>query len=73
MSCSHCEKRFIHQASLENHIRAKHSQQSNVCEVCGKAFDWMSSLSRHMKNVHREGADKEGVYETVVKEDSDNE
>ena len=61
-ACRQCDARFAHHSSLHNHVRNKHTIQTeeekqaslrHVCVNCGRRFRYPSELERH-KAVHEE-------------------
>ena len=64
--CLQCESRFISKFRLKAHETAKHTNQSFICEKCGKEFRLRQGYTNHM-TLHtgtkphrcREGCDKQ--------------
>ncbi|KAG1658585.1 Protein bric-a-brac 2 [Nymphon striatum] len=53
--CPWCDKTFLYQSSLSNHIRHKHRESGRIeCSMCEKTFAWRSQLSSHMQKKHNQ-------------------
>ena len=50
--CSHCEKSFVNQKTLEQHITSQHFGVRLRCPDCDKDYDNKANLNRHIKAIH---------------------
>lgn len=63
--CEHCDTVYASLKSIKKHMRRDHNDKpqlpmhglekeslENVCEYCGKKFNFRQCLSNHIKNVH---------------------
>lgn len=51
--CKYCEKVFLVQANLKEHILTKHENKKNFhCDVCNQSFGTRNILRTHKFNVH---------------------
>lgn len=57
LKCASCEKTFPLQSALTNHIVTQHiTENSNVCDLCGKTFSHPSSVIYHKEVAHSKSA-----------------
>ena len=55
--CNQCEKSFVHQKGLRQHIKEIHNQEKNFkCEQCDYCTYLKSNLYMHVKRVHEKRA-----------------
>ncbi|CAG2252278.1 KRAB [Mytilus edulis] len=47
--CTQCEATFSRASHLKDHMDMHTGIKSNICKICGKAYRFRSSLSRHSK------------------------
>lgn len=63
--CHLCEKAFIQQVSLKDHLKTHTGETPYVCSVCGCGFKWQGQLKKHMIARHEEAGEnvikKEGT------------
>ena len=54
--CEHCPKNFTQIASLRDHIKIKHDEDSEnhvqTCDLCGKTYQYRAALRSHKAIVH---------------------
>ena len=50
--CAECPMKFKKSHKLETHKRLKHTQKSNICDICGKYFVNVVYVTQHKKTVH---------------------
>ena len=52
LHCDICNKQFIHQRSLHQHMNIHTREDNFTCDVCGKEFNVLSNLYRHKRSLH---------------------
>ncbi|KAH3892526.1 hypothetical protein DPMN_016644 [Dreissena polymorpha] len=52
-TCDVCQKMYRSKRALNVHTRVKHLGSICICQICGKNFERKYSLSRHLKNMHK--------------------
>ncbi|KPJ09113.1 Zinc finger protein 62-like [Papilio machaon] len=64
--CDFCGKIFNSRLALKNHIKYKHSEQSNgYCNICRRTFTSARALANHTAAIHPPGATTCGWCERV--------
>ena len=54
LRCTQCKQNFISVQGFVNHTTYFHSDERHFnCTMCTKAYKYQSSLSLHIKNIHR--------------------
>ena len=52
--CPACGVKFYNKRSFWDHQQGLHGNRNYQCHMCSKMFKWRSSLSYHMKRVHKQ-------------------
>ncbi|XP_035711769.1 zinc finger protein 320-like [Folsomia candida] len=61
VTCRLCERVFLSEKAVQNHVRVIHGNQRNyVCSLCNKRFSTSYHLTRHAEAVHP--ANKEKIH-----------
>ena len=50
--CDECDKKYISEKSLQDHIKKCHSPQKYICDKCPSKFRRSDHFTRHCKEVH---------------------
>ncbi len=50
--CDDCGKRFYTVAHMNDHKRVHTQEKDYQCQLCGRTFNWKSSLKTHLSRVH---------------------
>ncbi|XP_014607887.1 PREDICTED: zinc finger protein ZFP69-like isoform X2 [Polistes canadensis] len=58
-TCDICQKTFLHLADLNLHKRNHDTDKKFDCEVCGREFNRLNNLQRHMMVHQQQGANEE--------------
>ncbi|KAI4504202.1 hypothetical protein M0802_000673 [Mischocyttarus mexicanus] len=58
-TCDVCQKTFLHSADLTLHKRHHDFDKKFDCEVCGREFNRLNNLQRHMMVHQQQGANEE--------------
>ncbi|XP_064645315.1 zinc finger protein 208-like isoform X2 [Lineus longissimus] len=51
VKCDKCEKSFMSEYALKQHMRM-HSEKKHACNMCDQSFTWRCHLLKHMKSQH---------------------
>jgi uncharacterized Zn-finger protein len=51
VKCEKCEKSFVSEYALKQHMRM-HLEKKHQCDVCDQSFTWRCHLLKHMKSQH---------------------
>ncbi|XP_073831431.1 uncharacterized protein [Musca autumnalis] len=69
--CNYCQRKFLTEKTLTEHIRNKHPEEKYTCDQCDRTFVLHSKLMEHM-SLHRELicniCNKEFPFESLLKE-----
>ncbi|XP_058980305.1 zinc finger protein ZFP2-like isoform X1 [Musca domestica] len=69
--CNYCQRKFLSEKTLTEHIRNKHPDEKYMCDQCDRTFVLHSKLIEHL-SVHRELicdiCQKEFAFESLLKE-----
>ena len=52
IKCVHCDKNFISNSKLKNHVENIHDGVRHVCDKCGKSYTAKQELKRHILIIH---------------------